>query len=138
MAWGADCEREAGLRPEPVVLPAPRRGEIWSVLLPGQPDDPHQPRPALVVSHDVRNRLSDDVIVAPIFSHGASGPTHVPIGKGVGGINRGSVVFCEELTTIDRAFLTRGPWGSPVEAAVMAAVVRAIRRAVGDAVPEPA
>ena len=43
------------------------------VYIPGQPDDPHQPRPALVISEDVRNRLTDDVIVVPIFSTGRLG-----------------------------------------------------------------
>src|SRR5438067_1726655 len=48
----------------------PRRGEIWFVETPNQPDDPHQPRPALIISANVRNRLADDVIVVPIFSRG--------------------------------------------------------------------
>ena len=115
----------------------PARGEIWSVRLPGKPDDPHQPRPALVVSANVRNRLADDVIVVPIFSLGAAGPTHVPLARGSGGIKKDSVLFCEELTTLDRDFLGRGPWGSLVEADVLKAVVRAIRRAVGETLPEP-
>ncbi len=115
----------------------PARGEIWSVRLPGKPEDPHQPRPALVVSADVRNHISDDVIVVPIFSRGAAGPTHVSLDAGSGGIKRPSVLFCEELTTIDREFLARGPWGPPVDTEILRAVVRAIRRAVGETVPEP-
>jgi len=119
------------------MIGTPARGEIWSVRLPGKPDDPHQPRPALIVSADVRNRLADDVIVVPIFSLGADGPTHVQLTSGSGGIKKDSVLFCEELTTLDRDFLGRGPWGSPVEADVLRAVVRAIRRAVGETLPEP-
>jgi mRNA-degrading endonuclease toxin of MazEF toxin-antitoxin module len=38
----------------------PKRGEIYLVRLPGQPKDT-KPRPALVVSLDVRNRLANDV-----------------------------------------------------------------------------
>lgn len=105
--------------------------------IPGQPDDPRQPRPALVVSADVRNRIADDLMVVPIFSQGADGPTHVRMAKGEGGIKRESVLFCEELTTIDREFLSRGPWGPRVGADVLDAVVRAVRRAIGEAVPEP-
>jgi mRNA-degrading endonuclease toxin of MazEF toxin-antitoxin module len=115
----------------------PTRGEIWSVRLPGQPDDPHQPRPALVVSSDVRNRIADDVMVVPIFSRGAAGPTHVRIERGIGGLKRDGVLFCEELTTLDREFLARAPWGAPVPAEVLSAVVRAVRRAVGETVAEP-
>jgi mRNA interferase MazF len=116
---------------------APGRGEIWSVRIPGQPDDPHQPRPALVVSADIRNRIADDLMVVPIFSRGAVGPTHVRLAKGTGGINRDSVLFCEELTTLDREFLSRGPWGPRVEDAVLEAVNRAVRRSIGETVPEP-
>lgn len=115
----------------------PRRGEIWSVRLPGQPGDPHQPRPALVLSADVRNRLADDVIVVPIFTRGADGPTHVPLPRGAGGVKRDSVLFCEELTTLDREFLGGDPWGPPVGPDLLAAVVRAVRRAIGETVPEP-
>ena len=47
------------------------------VYTPGPPDDPHQPRPALVVSEEVRNRLRDDLVVIPLFSLGRFGPTRV-------------------------------------------------------------
>lgn len=76
-----------------------RQGEVWSVVTPGQPYDPHQARPALVVSPNVRNRLADDVIVIPIFSRG-EGPTHVRLASGEDGVHRDSVLFCEETTTI--------------------------------------
>ncbi|HEY8808131.1 MAG TPA: type II toxin-antitoxin system PemK/MazF family toxin [Candidatus Limnocylindria bacterium] len=118
-------------------MTSPTRGEIWSVRIPGQPDDPHQPRPALVVSADVRNRIADDVMVVPIFSQGADGPTHVRIERGLGGLKRDGVLFCEELTTLDRDFLSRGPWGTPVPADVLSAVLRAVRRALGETVAEP-
>ncbi len=117
------------------VTDPPRRGEVWSVFLPGQPDDPHQPRPALVISANVRNRATDDLIVLPIFSTGAVGPTRVPLLRGVGGIKRDSLIFCEEITTIDRDFVDRGPWGPPVDAGTLRSVVRAIRLAVGEVVP---
>jgi len=91
----------------------------------------------LVVSSDVRNRIADDVMVVPIFSRGAAGPTHVRIERGIGGLKRDGVLFCEELTTLDREFLARAPWGAPVPAEVLSAVVRAVRRAVGETVAEP-
>lgn len=117
-------------------MATPRRGEIWSVLVPGQPDDPRQPRPALVISEDVRNELTDDVIVVPIFSRGAPGPTRVALPAGSGGIAREGVLFCEEITTIDRDFLRRGPLGLPVDDEVLDRTCRAIRRAIGELVPE--
>lgn len=104
---------------------------------PGQPDDPHQPRPALVVSEDVRNAMRDDVVVVPMFSRGRPGPTRVPLLAGMGNVPNDCVLFCEELTTIDRDFLERGPLGPSVGSRKMEEVVRAIRRAIGDVVPEP-
>jgi mRNA interferase MazF len=115
----------------------PRRGEIWFVMTPGQPDDPHQPRPALVVSENVRNRLRDDLMVIPIFSSGRLGPTRLALTRGTGGLPHDSVLFCEELTTIDRDFLARGPLGLAVPPELMARVLLAVRRALGDVVPDP-
>jgi len=102
----------------------------------GQPDDPHQPRPALVISEDVRNRLTDDVIVVPLFSTGRVGPTRVTLASGVGGLRRAGVLFCEEITTIDRDFFYRGPLGPRLSGPVLDAVVRAVRRALGDTLPQ--
>lgn len=107
------------------------------MLVPGRPDDPHQPRPALVISEDIRNELTDDVIVVPIFSRGQRGPTRVSLPAGAGGLDREGVLFCEELTTLDRDFLRRGPLGPSVGEPILAAVSRAIRRAIGEVVPEP-
>ena len=72
-------------------------------------------------------------MVVPIFSRGAAGPTHVRLIRGAGGIKRDSVLFCEELTTLDRDFLTHGPLGAPVDAHVLVAVIRAVRAKVSEA-----
>jgi mRNA-degrading endonuclease toxin of MazEF toxin-antitoxin module len=119
------------------TMPRPRRGEIWWANVPGQPADPHQPRPSLIVSDDIRNRMTADVIVVPIFSRGRLGPTRVPLPAGVGGIPRDSVLFCDELATIADLFLVSGPLGAPVPADLLARVVRAVRRSIGDVVSEP-
>jgi len=107
------------------------------VFNPGQPDDPHQPRPALVVSENVRNRLRDDVIVIPVFSAGKTGPTRVSLPAGAGGLRRRGLLFCEEITTIDRDFLDRGPLGPQLSGQLLDMVVRAVRRALGDVIFEP-
>ncbi len=54
---------------------------------------------------------------------------------GSGGIRNQSVAFCEEITTIDRDFLVRGPLGRPVGVGLLDVVVRAVRRALGDVLP---
>jgi mRNA interferase MazF len=105
------------------------------VYTPGQPDDPYQPRPALVVSEDVRNRFRDDLIVIPVFSAGRLGPTRVAVPARTGGLRKPGFLFCEEITTIDREFLKRGPLGGFVSAPVLEQVTLAVRRALGDVVP---
>jgi mRNA-degrading endonuclease toxin of MazEF toxin-antitoxin module len=125
------------LTDDPLDVDYPRRGEVWLVETPNLPDDPHQPRPALIVSEDVRNRLRDHVIVVPIFSAGRLGPTRVALRTGQGGIDHESVLFCEEITTLHREFLVDGPLGQPVSPSIVGRVNRAIRRALGESVPEP-
>ena len=109
----------------------PRRGEVWLAYTPGQPADPHQPRFVLVVSADVRNRARDHVMVVPIFSTGNLGPTRLIISAEGTGLRYDSVLFCEELTTIDKTFLEDGPRGR-VAPELLDQVVLAVRRALGD------
>lgn len=108
----------------------PRRGEIWWAFIPGQPDDPHQPRPVLIVSVDARNRSTDEAIVIPIFSAGRLGPTRIPIARGTGGLARDSVLFCEEITTIDHDYLDAGPLGPPVPDSLLDQVLLGVHNAL--------
>lgn len=80
--------------------------------------------------------MRDDLIVVPLFSRGRLGPTRVELPAGAGGTRDGGLLFCEEVTTIDRDFLAHGPLGPPLGALRMDDVVRAIRRAVGEVVPQ--
>lgn len=112
----------------------PLRGEIWLILTPGRPRDPHQPRPALCVSADVRNRNRDHALFVPIYSRGRSGPTRVALARGTGGLPRDSIAFCEEVTMLHYDFLDEGPLGDVAPERVMRDAVRAIRRSVGDIV----
>lgn len=89
-----------------------------------------------MISVDERNQAEDDIVVIPIFTRGAIGPTHVPIRGGVGGLDHDSVIFCEEVTTLDVEFLDEGPLGDPVPELLLRRVVRAVRVAIGD-VPMP-
>ena len=108
----------------------PCRGEIYLVKLPGQPKDTKS-RPALIVSMDVRNRLANDVIVVPITTNLRTSPTHVELVEKEGGLDKSSMVKCEQITTLDKSFLIRGPFSGTISPIKMAEVEKAIQRAVG-------
>ncbi|RLE11617.1 type II toxin-antitoxin system PemK/MazF family toxin [Candidatus Aerophobetes bacterium] len=108
----------------------PKRGEIYLVRLPGQPADKKM-RPALIVSLNVRNRLANDVIVVPISTTLRPAPTHVELPKGEGGLDRTSIAKCEQITTLDKSFLIRGPFSGTISPAKMFEVEKAIQRAIG-------
>ena len=108
----------------------PRRGKIYLVRLPGQPQDTKE-RPALVVSLDVRNRLAHDVIVVPISTTLRKAPTHVELPAGEGGLHRTSMAKCEQITTLDKSFLLRGPFSGTISKPRIHEVEKAIMRALG-------
>jgi mRNA-degrading endonuclease toxin of MazEF toxin-antitoxin module len=108
----------------------PERGKIYLVKLPDHPQD-HKARPALVVSLDVRNRLANDVMVVPLSTTLREAPTHVRIEQGEGGINHVSMAKCEHLTTLDKAFLLRGPFSGKIRNVSMEKIEHGILRAIG-------
>jgi len=114
----------------------PRRGEIWHVMTPGRPEDPHQPRRALVVSPNARNYAAGHVIVIPIYTAGGNSPTHVLLPEAVGGLRWNSYAFCEEVTTLDWGFLVDGPLGPPIPRQYLGAAIVGVRRALGEPVPD--
>lgn len=111
-------------------MPYTGRGEIFLVRLPGQPKD-NKPRPALVVSLDVRNRLANDVVVVPITTTLHTSPTHVELSKGEGGLEKNSMAKCEQITTLDKSFLIRGPFSGTISPIKMTEVEKAVQRTIG-------
>jgi mRNA-degrading endonuclease toxin of MazEF toxin-antitoxin module len=71
-------------------------------------------------------------MVVPIFSTGRPGPTRVVIPAEGTGLRYESVLFCEELTTIDKAFLEGDRPRGHVAHELLDSVVVAVRRALGD------
>ncbi|MGH7962704.1 MAG: type II toxin-antitoxin system PemK/MazF family toxin [Candidatus Binatia bacterium] len=112
----------------------PRRGQIYLVTLPGHPADP-KARPALVVSLDVRNRLANDVIVVPLSTTLRPAPTHVELPAGEGGLQETSMAKCEQITTLHKSFLIRGPFAGTINRRLLQEVEKAIQRAIGIVVP---
>jgi mRNA interferase MazF len=108
----------------------PRRGEIFWVKLPGHPADAKN-RPALIVSMDARNRLANDVIVVPLTTTLRPAPTHVELPAGEGGVKETSMAKCEQITTLDKSFLLRGPFAGTISPSLMRGIEKAIQRAIG-------
>ncbi len=108
----------------------PRRGAIYLVRLPNMPED-RKARPALVVSPDSRNRLAGEVIVVPLTTTLRRAPTHVEILRAEGGLDATSMAKCEQITTLDKRFLLRGPFSDRISTSQMRAVEQAILRAIG-------
>jgi mRNA interferase MazF len=84
---------------------------------------------------DVRNRLANDVIVVPLSTTLRPAPTHVELSAGEGGLNQVSTAKCEQVTTLDKSFLLRGPFAGLINPSLMREVEKAIQRAIGIPVP---
>ena len=84
-----------------------------------------------MVSIDARNRWANDVIVVPLSTTLRPAPTHVLMPAGEGGLLRDSMAKCEQVTTLDKSFLMRGPFTAQVSERLMAQVERGILCAIG-------
>ena len=88
-------------------------------------------RPVLVVSPDYRNDRASDVIVVPASTTLRPAPTHVRLRAGEGGVERTSVLQCEQIVTLPRGRLDVTALGGPLSATRMDDVLRGILLAVG-------
>ena len=108
-----------------------KRGEVyWADLSQGIGSEQAGVRPVVIVQNDVGNRFSTTVIVACISSQIQKGklPTHIEVGKKYG-LEKDSVVLCEQLKTIDKVRLKeRITCFNPT---VMSAINQAILVSVG-------
>ena len=108
----------------------PKRGEVYLVTLPSKPKDMKN-RPALVVSLDIRNKLANDIIVVPLSTTLRPAPTHVLLPEGEGGLSKASMAKCEQVTTIDKSLLIRGPFAGRISDEKMKEIEKAIMIAIG-------
>lgn len=90
-----------------------KRGEVhWADLIPRSGSEQTGRRPVIVISHDGFNQTPGwkSIIVVPIStsaSQGRRGPTVVEIPAGTGGLPKASLAVCHQVTTLDRAKLTK-------------------------------
>jgi mRNA interferase MazF len=111
-----------------------RRGEIWEAeLRPRSGSDQSGRRPVLVISNDGFNEIASwrSVVVVPCSTSDkqrARGPTAVALKRGAGGLRKGSVALCHQITTVDRdKLITR--WGA-LDADELASVEEGLRAAL--------
>lgn len=90
-----------------------RRGDVFRAeLRPRSGSEQRGTRPVIVVSHDGFNRIETwrSIVIIPVTTSAkqpARGPTAVSLEKGAGGLTKPSVALCHQITTLDRAKLTR-------------------------------
>ncbi|HXK04869.1 MAG TPA: type II toxin-antitoxin system PemK/MazF family toxin [Verrucomicrobiae bacterium] len=90
-----------------------KRGEVyWADLLPRSGSEQTGRRPVVIISHDGFNQTPGwkSIIVVPIStsaSQGRRGPTVVEIPAGNAGLAKTSFAVCHQVTTLDRAKLTK-------------------------------
>ena len=111
-----------------------KRGEIyWADLAPRSGSEQTGRRPVILVSHDGFNQTPSwkSIIVVPIStsaSQGRRGPTVVELPGGAAGLPKTSIAVCHQVTTLDRAKLSRKvgalPWEllQEIEGALKAAM----------------
>ena len=90
-----------------------KRGEVyWADLIPRSGSEQTGRRPVILVSHDGFNQTSSwrSIIVVPISTsvlQEKRGVTVVEIPGGTAGLPKTGFVVCHQVTTLDRARLTR-------------------------------
>ena len=111
-----------------------KRGDLYlAALHPRSGAEIQGDRPVLVVSHDGFNTVPTwkSVTVVPLTTsanQARRGPTAVPIPDGAGGLRGDGIAVCHQITTLDRAKLTRRLGALPAD--VLAAVEVGIKAAL--------
>ncbi len=98
-----------------------RRGEVyWADLVPRSGSEQTGRRPVILVSHDGFNYSPgwQSIIVVPIStssSQGRRGPTVIELPAATSGLPKTSFAVCHQVTTLDRAKLTKKLGTLPAE-----------------------
>ncbi len=121
---------------QPQAPLVPLRGEVWLAKQnPVIPNDPHLPRPVVIISTNARNKAWPNVIVVPL-SAGLERPfeaLHKFIPKGSGGLPKDCHARCDFVSTMAKTCLdARGPLGPPLSDKHLWQIAKGVRAAIGD------
>jgi mRNA interferase MazF len=98
-----------------------KRGEVyWAELIPRSGSEQTRRRPVIILPHDGFNQSSSwrSIIVVPIStspSQAKRGPTVIELSSGTAGLSKPSLAVCHQVTTLDRAKLSRKLGSLPAE-----------------------
>lgn len=102
----------------------PLRGAVhWAVL--------DKRRPVIVLSPDERNALAKNIIVVPCSTSLRAMSWHVLLQKGEGGLPTKSIAKCEQVTTIDKDFVSPAAMGERLSPARLREIEQALWSALG-------
>jgi mRNA interferase MazF len=111
-----------------------KRGDVyWADLIPRSGFEQTGRRPVIVLSHNAFNQIAAwrSIIVVPISSSSVQsgrGPTVVVLPSSTAGLSKASVAVCHQVTTLDRAKLTKKVGTLPAE--ILKAVEEGLRAAL--------
>ena len=90
-------------------------------------------RPVLIVSVDIRNRYASTVLVVPFSSDIVSStgnPCRILIPAGTGGLEKDSVTMGDLITTVQKSYLERDPYGN-IDSKLLQQVLQGVQVAMG-------
>lgn len=95
----------------------PKRGEIHLVCLnPTVGSEINKTRPALIISNDINNQISDTITVIPISSNTERVfPFEVILSPETSGLSKSSKVKCNQIRTVDKKRLIKSLGEIPYE-----------------------
>lgn len=114
----------------------PRQGQVYLSKALRQSADSKK-RPVTIVSLDARNQFSRTVLVVPFSSdlHSGSGnPSRIFVPTGEGGLEVDSIALCDLISTVEKKYLERGPYGR-ITGQSLAQIQRGIQLAIGLHIP---
>lgn len=103
-----------------------RRGHLYWARVPGE----SKQRPVVVLSPDRRNDLAETVVVVPCTTTRRFGPWHVALAAGEGGLDRASIVKCEDVSALLKERLAPVALGGPLAQARLDEIRACLLRAL--------